>query len=113
MPEPILFYDDKIAQPIVQRVVTVTNTATSLNPATLTQEVAVATNALTDRATSLSPVRLPEEVSAVTTQLASMERVFSTYKAGAPSANRSEPRLLTLSAGVRLPDDVVTSETTE
>jgi hypothetical protein len=112
-PEPILVYDDKIAPSIVQRVVTVTNAATSLNPATLTEEVAVATNALADRATSFNPVRLPEEVSAVTTQLASVERVFSTYKAGAPSANRSEPRLLTLSAGVRLPDDVVTSETPE
>jgi hypothetical protein len=64
-------------------------------------------------ALTLNPARLPDEVSAVTTQLASLEPVLKTDKAGAPSANRSELRLRTLGSGVRLPDNAVTSETTE
>jgi hypothetical protein len=60
-----------------------------------------------------APPRLPDEVSAITTQLASLEPVFKTDKAGAPSASRGGPLVRTIGAGVRLPDDAVSSETTE
>ena len=52
-------------------------------------------------------------MSAVTTQLASPEPVFKTDKAGAPSASSGDLRLRTLGSGVRLPDNAVSSETTE
>ena len=64
-------------------------------------------------ALTLNPARLPDEVSAVTTQLASLEPVFKTDKAGAPSASRGDLRLRTIGSGVRLPDNAVSSETTE
>ena len=62
---------------------------------------------------TLNPARLPDEVSAVTTQLASVEPVFKADKPAAPSASRGDVRLRTLGSGVRLPDNAVSSETTE
>ena len=59
-----------------------------------------------------APPRLPDEVSAVTTLLASLEPVFKPDQAE-PSASRGGPLVRTIGAGVRLPDDAVSSETTE
>jgi hypothetical protein len=63
-------------------------------------------------ALTLNPARLPDEVSAVTTLLASLEPVFKPDQAE-PSASRGGPLVRTIGAGVRLPDDAVSSETTE
>ncbi len=59
-----------------------------------------------------APPRLPDEVSAVTTQLASLEPVFKPDKV-APPVSRSGPLVRLIGSAVRLPDNAVTSETTE